>query len=346
PPAPVPAHELPARAKSPPRHPSQDAKVEGELHSASDSVPLAAAQPTGAGQAEVGLMSAAINDRTGNSTFPTRIGRYSIVKNLGKGTFSVVYLASIVGAKEHAPQTHPSPWELLVAIKVIPRVAILEDNRLKASVDREIQLLEYASGHPGVVRFVEVLSVRPDGSLRRLTRKPAPNAVSTSTSPQGRREIRPEGHRGGNLKPEQRDDCLATSPIPASTLWGPDVDDSSGWDCLVLEYVAGGELFDWIMDRFSSGDTKGAEVIDNGLESVAHAEVESAEESRCTHEDDIPYRTYPDLKVTDFGLARLFDPASPLLTTRCGSEEYAAPEIILGQPYDGRLTDAWALGVI
>jgi protein-serine/threonine kinase len=34
------------------------------------------------------------------------------------------------------------------------------------------------------------------------------------------------------------------------------------------------------------------------------------------------------------------------LTTRCGSTDYAAPEIMLGQPYDGRKTDAWALGVI
>jgi protein-serine/threonine kinase len=34
------------------------------------------------------------------------------------------------------------------------------------------------------------------------------------------------------------------------------------------------------------------------------------------------------------------------LTTRCGSEDYAAPEILLGQPYDGRSTDAWALGVL
>lgn len=35
-----------------------------------------------------------------------------------------------------------------------------------------------------------------------------------------------------------------------------------------------------------------------------------------------------------------------MLTTRCGSEDYAAPEILLGQPYDGRATDAWALGVL
>ena len=50
--------------------------------------------------------------------------------------------------------------------------------------------------------------------------------------------------------------------------------------------------------------------------------------------------------LTDLGLSRRIDFSEPLLTTRCGSEDYAAPELLLGQPYDGRQTDAWALGVL
>jgi protein-serine/threonine kinase len=57
---------------------------------------------------------------------------------------------------------------------------------------------------------------------------------------------------------------------------------------------------------------------------------------------------YPLVTLTDLGLSRKIPqaPESPLLMTRCGSEDYAAPEILLGQPYDGRKTDAWALGVL
>lgn len=57
---------------------------------------------------------------------------------------------------------------------------------------------------------------------------------------------------------------------------------------------------------------------------------------------------YPLITLTDLGLSREVPkpPDSPYLTTRCGSEDYAAPEILLGQPYDGRQTDAWALGVL
>ncbi|KAL1986134.1 hypothetical protein VTN96DRAFT_6786 [Rasamsonia emersonii] len=62
------------------------------------------------------------------------------------------------------------------------------------------------------------------------------------------------------------------------------------------------------------------------------------------------WRTYDRAVVTlsDLGLSRRIPepPESPLLHTRCGSEDYAAPEILMGQPYDGRATDAWALGVL
>lgn len=64
----------------------------------------------------------------------------------------------------------------------------------------------------------------------------------------------------------------------------------------------------------------------------------------------------PLVKLTDFGLSRFIDPASPMLSTRCGSEAYAAPELVLRRPfgpqganegyYDGRETDAWACGVV
>ncbi|KAJ7611651.1 kinase-like protein [Roridomyces roridus] len=64
----------------------------------------------------------------------------------------------------------------------------------------------------------------------------------------------------------------------------------------------------------------------------------------------LPCATLPSgplLKLTDFGLSRFIDVDSPLLNTRCGSEAYAAPELVIsGRKYDGRETDAWACGVV
>ncbi|KZF21706.1 kinase-like protein [Xylona heveae TC161] len=56
----------------------------------------------------------------------------------------------------------------------------------------------------------------------------------------------------------------------------------------------------------------------------------------------------PVVTLTDLGLSRRIPmpPESPLLQTRCGSEDYASPELMMGQPYDGRASDAWALGVL
>ncbi|KAJ7494485.1 kinase-like domain-containing protein [Mycena galericulata] len=55
----------------------------------------------------------------------------------------------------------------------------------------------------------------------------------------------------------------------------------------------------------------------------------------------------PLIKLTDFGLSRFIDMDAPLLSTRCGSEAYAAPELVIsGRRYDARETDAWACGVV
>jgi serine/threonine protein kinase len=66
------------------------------------------------------------------------------------------------------------------------------------------------------------------------------------------------------------------------------------------------------------------------------------------HPGEIDVNTLPQplVKLTDFGLARFIDPQNPMLATRCGSEAYAAPEIVTGSMYDGRKTDAWACGVV
>ncbi|KAI1003580.1 hypothetical protein K3495_g4626 [Podosphaera aphanis] len=54
---------------------------------------------------------------------------------------------------------------------------------------------------------------------------------------------------------------------------------------------------------------------------------------------------YSIITLTDLGLSRQITDDEKL-KTRCGSDDYAAPEVIMGQEYDGRATDAWSLGVL
>ncbi|KAK7105124.1 testis-specific serine/threonine-protein kinase 3-like [Littorina saxatilis] len=51
------------------------------------------------------------------------------------------------------------------------------------------------------------------------------------------------------------------------------------------------------------------------------------------------------IKICDFGFVK-GDCLADLSRTYCGSKSYAAPEILLGEPYDPKKADSWAIGVI
>ncbi|KAF2456512.1 kinase-like domain-containing protein [Lineolata rhizophorae] len=125
---------------------------------------------------------------------------------------------------------------------------------------------------------------------------------------------------------------------------------------LVLGYCCGGDLFEVASGR--------REVLTPGVvrrvfaelvgavgylhgKGIVHRDIKLESDALLQMPDPTTHPTAL-ITLTDLGLSRRIPdpPASPLLTTRCGSEDYAAPEILLGQPYDGRATDAWALGVL
>ncbi|KAK8079303.1 CAMK kinase [Apiospora phragmitis] len=130
---------------------------------------------------------------------------------------------------------------------------------------------------------------------------------------------------------------------------------------LVLSYCPGGDLFDVA--------TTHRDLLTPSLLRRIFAELVGAvrylHDRRIVHRDiklenvlvNIPahelanpkrdWQTYPDsiITLTDLGLSR-FVADDEKLETRCGSDDYAAPEVILGQPYDGRAIDAWSMGVL
>ncbi|ODV78822.1 kinase-like protein [Suhomyces tanzawaensis NRRL Y-17324] len=52
------------------------------------------------------------------------------------------------------------------------------------------------------------------------------------------------------------------------------------------------------------------------------------------------------INLTDFGLSKKLKRDDQLLSTRCGSQDYIPPELLMGLKYNGKLTDSWSIGVL
>eukprot|EP00668_Euglena_longa_P022024 GGOE01027405.1.p1 GENE.GGOE01027405.1~~GGOE01027405.1.p1 ORF type:complete len:599 (-),score=109.34 GGOE01027405.1:617-2389(-) len=113
---------------------------------------------------------------------------------------------------------------------------------------------------------------------------------------------------------------------------------------MIMEYVEGGELFDFIVrnGRLSEGQSR------RFFQQLICA-VEHIHHFRIVHRDLKPENILLDkeekVRIADFGLSALTSDGS-FLSTSCGSPNYAAPEIISGKLYAGAEVDVWSCGVV
>ncbi|THU87551.1 Pkinase-domain-containing protein [Dendrothele bispora CBS 962.96] len=115
---------------------------------------------------------------------------------------------------------------------------------------------------------------------------------------------------------------------------------------LVLEYVDGGELFDFLVNKGRLSPSKALVFFKQIIYGLNYAHTFS-----IIHRDLKPENILiaslnpPLLKIADWGMAA-FAPPSLQLETSCGSPHYASPEIVNGEKYQGNSTDIWSCGVI
>ncbi|KAF8556413.1 Pkinase-domain-containing protein [Imleria badia] len=125
-----------------------------------------------------------------------------------------------------------------------------------------------------------------------------------------------------------------------------DVWETSSELYLILEYVEGGELFDYLCTRGRLAPSEALACFQQII-----AAVDYCHRFGVAHRDLKPENLLRDregnIKVADFGMAAWQTGAREgLLQTACGSPHYAAPEVIMGRAYDGRASDIWSCGVI
>lgn len=118
------------------------------------------------------------------------------------------------------------------------------------------------------------------------------------------------------------------------------------WYLIILEYLAGGDLFDRIGAKNAYNEKDARDLTIALLSSVnychrdniAHLDLKSKNLLLSSDNDDT------SVKLADFGFAqRVMFPNS--LSRRCGTPFFVAPEIIRKEPYDQR-ADMWSVGVI
>ncbi|CDF36810.1 Serine/threonine-protein kinase [Chondrus crispus] len=116
----------------------------------------------------------------------------------------------------------------------------------------------------------------------------------------------------------------------------------------VMEYLAGGELFDFIAENSQFTEAHAATVMLDLLNAlsylhsrgIAHRDVK-LENLLCAN------TTWPlNVKLADFGFANYVSKTDePMLSSFVGTPYYIAPEMLRGSPH-GQAVDVWASGVV
>ncbi|KIX09476.1 uncharacterized protein Z518_00556 [Rhinocladiella mackenziei CBS 650.93] len=123
-----------------------------------------------------------------------------------------------------------------------------------------------------------------------------------------------------------------------------DIWENRGELYLVLEYVSGGELFDYVSGNGALPEEEAVRLFRQIIAGLSYCH-----RFNICHRDlkpeNILLDSHRNVKLADFGMAAL-QPDGTWLNTSCGSPHYAAPEIIQGQQYRGDKADIWSTGII
>ncbi|ETN66966.1 serine/threonine protein kinase [Anopheles darlingi] len=113
---------------------------------------------------------------------------------------------------------------------------------------------------------------------------------------------------------------------------------------LVMEFAAGGELYDYLSERKVLAEEEARRIFRQVSTAIYYCH-----KHKICHRDlkleNILLDENGNAKIADFGLSNVFD-EQRLLATFCGSPLYASPEIVKGTPYQGPEVDCWSLGVL
>ncbi|KAI0762162.1 Pkinase-domain-containing protein [Trametes elegans] len=117
---------------------------------------------------------------------------------------------------------------------------------------------------------------------------------------------------------------------------------------LVLEWVPGGDLLDYILKRQGLHEPQAQHLTFQICDALAYVHSQGIAHRDLKPENVLLTNDEPPLvKVADFGLAKVVD-SMTMLRTMCGTPVYLAPEVVNQAPDEGydQVVDSWSVGVI
>ena len=131
--------------------------------------------------------------------------------------------------------------------------------------------------------------------------------------------------------------------------------------CMIMEYAEGGELFDYIIKNEYLSEDESRNIFHQIIDAIDYMHQLGICHRDLKPENILFDSSHKNIKIIDFGLSNLYytdlsiindeqnsydAEGVELLETPCGSPGYAPPEMVLGNCYNGLLTDIWSSGII
>jgi len=116
-----------------------------------------------------------------------------------------------------------------------------------------------------------------------------------------------------------------------------------GYTCIVMEYLPGSDLHDFLMPRGSLTPKMTHNIFTAVTSAVLYLHSRGVAHRDIKLENIMVDEKGENVKLIDFGFSRLNN--TKFFSTFCGSPFYAAPEILTGGQYNISV-DIWSLGVL
>ena len=119
--------------------------------------------------------------------------------------------------------------------------------------------------------------------------------------------------------------------------------ESAKYILIVMELCSGGDLLNFVRKRRRLTENMAKYVFNaliNGLNHIHKRNIIH----RDIKLDNILLNNEGELKICDFGVAKIIDP-NEIIKEQCGTPAYIAPEILSDQGYSGFGVDVWSAGV-